>query len=107
MICPIVNENRDQLINRFSQSAVSSFLQTKSSPSNDSYLIKFFQRYFSFLTHLLMIVEIYCKYILNELNDHIDTSRNLWKNLNMADGRSLDQVEVKILVEYIQQTNYS
>jgi hypothetical protein len=41
-----------------------------------------------------MCIEIYCKYIHNELTDHIDISRNLWKNLNMEDGRSLDEVEV-------------
>ena len=94
-ICPIVNENKDQLIGRLNQSSLRLFLQSKSSPTNDSFMTKFFRRYVSFLTSLLMLVEIYCKYVLNELNDHIDISRNLWKNLNMADGRSLDQVEVR------------
>ena len=41
-----------------------------------------------------MSIEIYSKSVENELTDYIDTSRNLWKNLNMEDGRSLDEVEV-------------
>ncbi len=56
---------------------------------------QFIERYLQFLTHILMIIEMYSKYVLNELNDYIDTSRNLWKNLNMEDGRSLDEVEVR------------
>lgn len=44
-----------------------------------------------------MIIEIYSKYIQNEFIDYIDTTRNLWKNLNMEDGRSLDEVEVRYL----------
>lgn len=56
--------------------------------------LKLFDRYFQFLTDMLMSIEIYSKSIENELTDYIDTTRNLWKNLNMEDGRSLDQVEV-------------
>ena len=41
-----------------------------------------------------MLIEMYSKYIQNELNEYVDITRNLWKNLNMADGRSLDEVEV-------------
>ncbi|CAF1020268.1 unnamed protein product [Adineta ricciae] len=55
--------------------------------------LKLFDRYFQFLTDILMSIEIYSKSIENELTDYIDTSRNLWKNLNMEDGRSLDEVE--------------
>lgn len=56
---------------------------------------QFIDKYFQFITHVLMIIEMYSKYVQNEFNDHIDTSRNLWKNLNMEDGRSLDEVEVR------------
>ena len=56
---------------------------------------QFIERYLQFLTHILMIIEMYSKYVQSELSDHIDTSRNLWKNLNMEDGRSLDEVEVR------------
>jgi hypothetical protein len=105
--CPIVNQTSDEVFNRYSDLFFLSFTP-ENSPlcsvnSNSNPIInirkekkfKFIDRYFKFVTNILMIIEMYSKYIQNELNDYMDTSRNLWKNLNMEDGRSLDEVEVK------------
>ncbi|CAF2392012.1 unnamed protein product [Rotaria sp. Silwood2] len=62
---------------------------------------KFIQQLSQFLTNSLMMIEIYSKSIQNQLNGHVDSYRNLWKNLNMEDGRSLDEVDLfseKLLV---------
>ena len=56
--------------------------------------MKLVARSYQVLTHVLMMTEMYCRYVLNELNHHIEISRNLWKNLNMEDGRALEEVEV-------------
>jgi hypothetical protein len=102
-ICPIVDQTSDEVIERYGDLFFLSFLnKTSNSSSINSNIRKgrkflFMERYFQFLTNILIIIETYSKYIQNELNDHIDTSRNLWKNLNMEDGRSLDEVEVRII----------
>ena len=105
-ICPIVNQTSDEIIERYGDLFFLSFLNkhSRSSPvdTNPDHIVQirkekklqFFERYFQFLTNFLMIIEMYAKYIQNELIDYIDTSRNLWKTLNMEDGRSLDEVEV-------------
>jgi len=106
-ICPIVDQTSDEIIERYGDLFFLSVFNKnpKSSPVNsDSNHVpnvrkekkfQFIEQYFQFLTNVLMIIEMYSKYIQNELNDHIDASRNLWKNLNMEDGRSLDEVEVR------------
>jgi hypothetical protein len=106
-LCPIVDQTSDEVIERYGDLFFFSYF-TKNSAStsmNDhsnhgtnnrrEKKFQFIERYLQFLTHILMIIEMYSKYVLNELNDYIDTSRNLWKNLNMEDGRSLDEVEVR------------
>ncbi len=106
-ICPIVDQTSDEIIERYGDLFFLSFFNKnpKSSPVNNDFnhvpnvrkekKFQFIEQYFQFLTNVLMIIEMYSKYIQNELNDHIDISRNLWKNLNMEDGRSLDEVEVR------------
>lgn len=94
MILPIVNQTKDQVFDRYNQSPLFSFLRRKSSSTNQLYVINFFHRYMNALTSLFTTMETYCNYVLNELNDYMDISRSLWKNVNMADGRSLDEVEV-------------
>lgn len=106
--CPIVNQTSDEIIERYGDLFyLSYFNKTNKSSStvnrNSNSVInnrkektfQFIQRYFHFLTKFLMTIETYSKYIQNEFIDYIDTSRNLWKNLNMEDGRSLDEVEVR------------
>ncbi len=106
-LCPIVDQTSDEIIEHYGDLFFLSFF-TKNSASSSmnghsnhgtnnrkERKFQFIERYLQFLTHILMIIEMYSKYIQNELNDHIDTSRNLWKNLNMEDGRSLDGVEVR------------
>lgn len=106
-ICPIVDQTSDEIIEHYGDLFFLSFFNKDSKSSSiNSYSnhitnirkekkFQFIERYFQFLTSILMIIEMYSKYIHNELNDYIDTSRNLWKNLNMEDGRSLDEVEVR------------
>ena len=53
------------------------------------------ERYVQLVTNALMVVEMHSKSIQNELDHYTDASRNLWKSLNMEDGRSLDGVEVR------------
>lgn len=107
--CPIVDQTSDEIIERYGDLFFLSIFKknpTSSETSNDldsetkqrkERRFQFIDRYFQLITHILMIIEMYSKYVLNELNDYIDTSRNLWKNLNMEDGRSLDEVEVRRL----------
>ena len=106
-ICPIVDKTSDEIIERYGDLFFLSFFNKNSKASsvnsNSNHIpnvrkekkFQFIEQYFQFLTNILMIIETYSKYIQNELNDHIDTTRNLWKNLNMEDGRSLDEVEVR------------
>jgi hypothetical protein len=106
-LCPIVDQSSDEIIENYGDLFFLSFFNknSKSSSVNDhsNHVINirkekkflFIERYFQFLTNILMIIEMYSTYIRNELIDHIDISRNLWKNLNMEDGRSLDEVEVR------------
>ncbi len=102
-ICPIVDQTSDELIERYGDLFIFSFFHKTSVDNNSNHVtnnrkerkFRFIEKYFQFLTHILIIIEMYSKYIQNELNDYIDTSRNLWKNLNMEDGRSLDEVEVR------------
>ncbi len=103
-LCPIVEQTSDEIIERygdlfffsfFNKNSASSSINGHSTNNRRERKFQFIERYLQFLTHILMIIEMYSKYIQNELNDHIDTSRNLWKNLNMEDGRSLDEVEVR------------
>ncbi|UJR35666.1 hypothetical protein I4U23_028416 [Adineta vaga] len=104
--CPIVDETFDEIITRYGDifffSNFNKNSTSTSANSNSNVMIntrrekksfKFIEKYIQFLTNILMTTEIYSKSIENELNDYIDTSRNLWKNLNMEDGRSLDEVE--------------
>ncbi|CAF3843746.1 unnamed protein product [Adineta steineri] len=104
-ICPIVDQTSDEVIERYSNLFFLSVINksSKSSTINSNFnnitnvrkekKFKFFETYFRFITNILMVIEMYSKSIKNELNDYIDTTRNLWKNLNMEDGRSLDEVE--------------
>lgn len=106
-VCPLVNQTKDEVIERcsdlfqliFSPKNSAACTSNGSSTSalqshRNRYLMKWVVRSFQLLTKVLIIVEMYCKYVLNELNDHIEISRNLWKNLNMEDGRALEEVEV-------------
>lgn len=108
--CPIVDQTSDQIIERYGDLFFLSIFKknsTSSETNNESdsgtnkqrkeRRFQFIDRYFQLITQILMVVEMYSKYVQNELNDYIDTSRNLWKNLNMEDGRSLDEVEVRRL----------
>jgi len=105
--CPIVNQTSDEFVKNYGDSLIFSFFNrhAKSVTTvkiHSSHLTDVrkekksfsFERYFQFVTNFLMIIEMYSKYIQNEFLDYIDTSRNLWKNLNMEDGRSLDEVDV-------------
>ena len=107
--CPIVDQTSDEIIERYGDLFFLSIFK-KNTPStgttdiSDSEIkhrkerkFQFIERYFQFITHVLMIIEMYSKYVQNEFYDYIDTTRNLWKNLNMEDGRSLDEVEVREL----------
>ncbi len=108
-ICPIVDQTSDEVIERYGDifflSIINKNMKSSSVNSNSNNVTKirkekkfqFIKGYFHFVTNILMIIEIYSKSIQNELSHYIDTSRNLWKNLNMEDGRSLDQVEVRNL----------
>ena len=106
-VCPLVNQTKDEVIERCSDLFQLTFPPKNSSactsngsltstlhPPRNRYLMKWVVRSFQLLTKVLMVTEMYCKYVLNELNDHIEISRNLWKNLNMEDGRALEEVEV-------------
>ncbi len=104
-ICPIVDKTSDEIIERCGDLFLNKNSKASTVNSNSNNIInnrkekklQFIQRCFHFLTNILLIIETYSKYVQNELNHHVDTTRNLWKNLNMEDGRSLDQVEVRII----------
>ncbi|CAF3377809.1 unnamed protein product [Rotaria sp. Silwood1] len=103
-ICPIIDHTSDEVIERYSDLFFLSFTNKnmKSSTVNNNSnnvnniheekRFKFNQPLSQFLTNILMMIENYSKYIHHELNSHIDRYRNLWKKLNMEDGRSLDEV---------------
>ena len=104
-ICPIVDRTSDELIEYYGDQFHLSFMNKNSISSSIANNIKnihkekrlqFFQSYFQFLTNILIIIEIYSKSIRNELHSYIDVSRNIWKNMNMVDGRTLDEVEVNL-----------
>ncbi|CAF0730512.1 unnamed protein product [Rotaria sordida] len=104
-ICPIVDRTSNEVIERYSDVFFLSFMNKNSKSStihsnsnninniHEEKSFKVIQRFSQFLTNILMMIEIYSKSIQNELNDHIDACRNLWKTLNMEDGRSLDAVD--------------
>lgn len=108
---PFVNLTFTEVIQRYSDSFLFSFMSKhfKSSSTMNSNLndvtyddeqnqFNITTRFFAMLTNILMTVEIYSKCIKNELNDQINRSRRLWKKLNVEDGRSLDEVDVRNIV---------
>ncbi|CAF4637097.1 unnamed protein product [Rotaria socialis] len=107
--CPIVDHTSNEVFKRCGDLLFLSFIHKHSESSTttttttnmehipEENKFYFIQRFSQCLTSLLVIIELYSKYIRNELNDHIGRSRALWKKLNMEDGRSLDEVDVRKL----------
>ncbi|CAF3398865.1 unnamed protein product [Rotaria socialis] len=104
--CPIVDHTSNEVFKRCGDLLFLSFIHKHSESSTtttttttnmehipEENKFYFIQRFSQCLTSLLVIIELYSKYIRNELNDHIGRSRALWKKLNMEDGRSLDEVD--------------
>lgn len=99
--CPIVNQTCHELLERYGDLLFASTVNPTPkadpdvvTPVRREKKVHFTDRYVQFVTSALMVVEMHSKSVQHELDDYVDASRNLWKSLNMEDGRSLDRVEV-------------
>lgn len=103
-LCPVVEQTADEFLEHYGDLYFISIFHKHSASSPDQITQPRkerkdpgAERYFQFITNILMIIEIYSKHIQNEFFDYIGTSRNLWKTLNMEDGRSIEEVNVSML----------
>lgn len=109
-MCPIIDRTSNEVIECYSDKIFPPFigktLRSSSVNSNSSNAktdyqenqYNLVQKFFGFVTNFLMAIEMYSTCILHELNEHINASRKLWKKLNLEDGRSLDDVDVRIKI---------
>ncbi|CAF1141959.1 unnamed protein product [Didymodactylos carnosus] len=112
--CPILQETKDQVVGRYSdliysiklnqseyseqldnsQTAHYSFSKSHNNIRNNSkFIVNLWKESLSIITSLLLMFEMYAQNIQNELGDALNGCQMLWQNLNMEDGRALDDVQ--------------